>query len=120
MLDRSGITAIVNAPCRKQTRPRNPNELAHRIFLESIGELPKTEAPPEKNPAAVALGRLGGLNGGAARAATRLQMHLDTCCRLLRGGQLPGRKIGARRWRVSASALKAYVEGGKPEPAKGE
>lgn len=29
----------------------------------------KTEkTPPEKNPAAVALGRLGGLKGGAARA----------------------------------------------------
>ena len=41
------------------------------MFLESIGELPKT-APPEvkkKNPAAVALGRLGGLKGGLARAA---------------------------------------------------
>ena len=27
-----------------------------------------TKAPTEKNPAAVALGRLGGLKGGAARA----------------------------------------------------
>ncbi|MFQ5687085.1 MAG: hypothetical protein ACE5GV_10530 [Candidatus Scalindua sp.] len=27
-----------------------------------------TEEPPEKNPAAVALGRLGGLKGGKARA----------------------------------------------------
>jgi hypothetical protein len=58
-------------PDRSKTRPRDPNELAHRIFLESIGEAAKTE-PPEikkKNPAAVALGRLGGLKGGAARAA---------------------------------------------------
>lgn len=58
-------------PDRSTTRPRDPNQLAHRIFLESIGELPKT-APPEakkKNPAAVALGRLGGLKGGLARAA---------------------------------------------------
>jgi len=58
-------------PERSKTRPRDPNELAHRIFLESIGELPKTN-PPEvkkKNPAAVALGRLGGLKGGLARAA---------------------------------------------------
>jgi hypothetical protein len=29
----------------------------------------KPEAPPEKNPAAVALGRMGGLKGGKARAA---------------------------------------------------
>lgn len=28
-----------------------------------------TEGKPEKNPAAVALGRLGGLKGGKARAA---------------------------------------------------
>lgn len=58
-------------PERSKTRPRDPNELAHRIFLESIGELPKTNPPelPKKNPAAVALGRLGGLKGGLARAA---------------------------------------------------
>jgi hypothetical protein len=58
-------------PERSKTRPRDPNELAHRVFLESIGEAEKS-APPEvkpKNPAAVALGRLGGLKGGAARAA---------------------------------------------------
>lgn len=58
-------------PDRSKTRPRDPNELAHRIFLETIGDKPKT-APPEvkkKNPAAVALGRLGGLKGGVARAA---------------------------------------------------
>lgn len=58
-------------PERSKTRPRDPNQLAHRVFLESIGEAPKTEPPAEKkkNPAAVALGRLGGLKGGAARAA---------------------------------------------------
>jgi hypothetical protein len=59
-------------PERSKTRPRDPNELAHRVFLESIGEAIKTEPPQEhkKNPAAVALGRLGGLKGGAARAAS--------------------------------------------------
>ncbi len=58
-------------PDRSKTRPRDPNELAHRVFLESIGEAAKTEAPAErpKNPNAVALGRLGGLKGGVARAA---------------------------------------------------
>jgi hypothetical protein len=62
---------------RSKKRPRDPNELAHQIFLESIGEAPKydpaaaTDKPddPNKNPHAVALGRLGGLKGGAARAA---------------------------------------------------
>ena len=50
------------------TRPVDPNERAHQVFLEAIGEKPKTE-PPKKNPAAVALGRLGGKKGGKARAA---------------------------------------------------
>jgi len=59
-------------PDRSSKRPRDPNQLAHRVFLESIGEAEKTAPPPapEKNPAAVALGRLGGLKGGAARAAS--------------------------------------------------
>ncbi len=40
--------------------------LASSIVQKATGE---TEEPkPEKNPAAVALGRLGGLKGGKARA----------------------------------------------------
>jgi hypothetical protein len=49
-------------------RPRDPIQLAHDVFLESIGEKPKAE-PPEikkKNPAAVSLGRKGGLARAAA------------------------------------------------------
>jgi hypothetical protein len=46
-------------------RPRDPIQLAHRVFLESIGEAPKTAPPVKKDPAAVSLGRRGGL----ARAA---------------------------------------------------
>ena len=58
-------------PDRSKTRSKDPNQLAHHVFLESIGEAPKTEPPAikPKNPAAVALGRLGGLKGGVARAA---------------------------------------------------
>jgi hypothetical protein len=67
-------------PERKSTRkPKSPkrpadvNQLAALIVAEATGT-PTTEtanaAPPapEKNPAAVALGRLGGLKGGRARA----------------------------------------------------
>ena len=52
-------------------RPRDPNELAYQIMMESTGQVAKTQPPAAKpkNPAAVALGRLGGLKGGAARAA---------------------------------------------------
>jgi hypothetical protein len=58
-------------PDRSPKRPRDPNQLAYQVMLESTGQAPKAEAPKEreKNPAAVALGRLGGLKGGAARAA---------------------------------------------------
>jgi hypothetical protein len=40
-------------------------------MLESTGQAPKFRPGPEpaKNPHAVALGRLGGLKGGIARAA---------------------------------------------------
>jgi hypothetical protein len=64
-------------PDRSKTRPRDPNQLAYRIIQEATGQVPKydprdeTTKPldPSKNPNAVALGRLGGLKGGAARAA---------------------------------------------------
>jgi hypothetical protein len=54
----------------KKKLPRDVNQRAH-----AIGEMATSEAAPEpqvddgKNPAAVALGRLGGLKGGKARAA---------------------------------------------------
>ena len=55
----------------KKPRPRDSNQLAYQIVLESTGQAPKYEPPaePAKNPNAVALGRLGGLKGGHARAA---------------------------------------------------
>jgi len=62
-------------PERSKKRPRDPNQLAYQVMLESTGQAPKYnhEEPkaldPSKNPHAVALGRLGGLKGGAARAA---------------------------------------------------
>ncbi len=51
----------------KPKRPRDPNALAFAIVAEATEEKPKT-AEPEKDPAAVALGRKGGLKGGKARA----------------------------------------------------
>lgn len=52
-------------------RPSDANELAKMIVDMSTGEIPKEEPPPEreKNPAAVALGKLGASKGGKARAA---------------------------------------------------
>ncbi len=52
-----------------RNRPRDLNGLAATIVGEATGEeKPKPEGP-EKDPAAVALGRRGGLKGGPARAA---------------------------------------------------
>lgn len=52
----------------KKQGPKDANETAFRVFQEAIGEPPPEEPAPEKNPAAVELGRLGGLKGGKARA----------------------------------------------------
>jgi len=79
-------------PERSKKRPRDPNQLAYQIMLESTGQAPKYDpsAPkpddPTKNPHAVALGRMGGLKGGVARAA-----------------KLPARK----RSQIAAKAAKA-------------
>ena len=50
----------------KRTPTEDVNETAFRVLREATGE--PTPAP-EKNPAAVELGRLGGKKGGPARAA---------------------------------------------------
>lgn len=42
--------------------------MAADILAAAIGQLPEETAKGEKNPAAVALGRLGGQKGGKARA----------------------------------------------------
>jgi len=56
-------------PKRSSTGRLDLNQLAKRIVDEATNDSPKNPEQPEKNPAAVALGRLGGLKGGAARAA---------------------------------------------------
>jgi hypothetical protein len=51
---------------RKRQNPSDVNQIAARIIDAIAGELPADESG--KNPAAVALGKLGGLKGGKARA----------------------------------------------------
>lgn len=54
---------------RSRKRPRDPNQLAKLIVDMATGEAPAdTTIDDGKNPAAVALGRLGGRRGGMARA----------------------------------------------------
>lgn len=56
---------------KRSSMPRDPNQLAKLIVDMASGEAAPEPTPkgPEKNPAAVALGRLGGAKGGKARAA---------------------------------------------------
>lgn len=56
---------------RRSSRPRDTNQLAKFIVDQATGSAPPAAAPADdgKNPAAVALGRLGGAKGGKARAA---------------------------------------------------
>lgn len=52
-------------------RPRDPNQLAKLIVDIASGQVEDRDPTPEeqgKDPAAVALGRKGGLKGGKARA----------------------------------------------------
>jgi len=54
---------------RTSKKDEDINTVASQIVELTTGQPAKTaEAKPEKNPAAVALGRLGGLKGGKARA----------------------------------------------------
>lgn len=57
--------------CMKKKRPSSDVNVTAFEILQAVTD-ESTEEPtkkkPEKNPAAVALGRLGGLKGGKARA----------------------------------------------------
>ena len=55
----------------KPKRPRDIAQLAHLITQIATGEVPNDSFPEDtRNPAAVALGKLGGAKGGKARAAS--------------------------------------------------
>lgn len=65
------------------------NEIAFRVAQEATGEAPP-EPEREKNPAAVALGRLGGAKGGKARAAKLTPKRRSEIAR----------KAAAARWKA--------------------
>jgi hypothetical protein len=57
-------------PDRSSRRPQDPNQLGKLIADIATGETEDDAADTGKDPAAVALGRKGGLKGGKARAAS--------------------------------------------------
>jgi hypothetical protein len=54
---------------KKKPPSKDTQQLARGVLDAIAPDAEPFEAKPEKNPAAVALGRLGGKKGGAARAA---------------------------------------------------
>lgn len=75
-------------PDRSRKRPRDPNALAKQLVDEATGSVPKHPADEGKDPAAVALGRRGGLKGGKARAAKMTPEERSAAAR----------KAAAARW----------------------
>lgn len=57
-------------PERSSKRPADVNELAKALVAEATGDAERFVPDAGKDPAAVALGRKGGLKGGKARAAS--------------------------------------------------
>lgn len=77
-LDMRGAAGILRVMPQRSSKSSKPtkakpdaNEIAAGMARFLAGEAPKPTEPPEreKNPAAVALGKLGGAKGGKARAA---------------------------------------------------
>jgi len=57
---------------KRLKRPRDPISLAKLIGDIATGQVADAQPDDGKNPAAVALGKLGGEKGGKARAAAKL------------------------------------------------
>jgi hypothetical protein len=75
-------------PDRSRKRPRDPNALGKQLVDEATGEAEPYNADEGKDPAAVALGRKGGLKGGKARAARMTAKERSEAAR----------KAAAARW----------------------
>jgi hypothetical protein len=76
-------------PDRSRKRPRDLNVLAKSIVDDATSDEPR----PEKDPAAVSLGRRGGLKGGKARAAKLTAEERSSIAR----------KAAESRWRPSGA-----------------
>jgi len=67
MLDRLRKIPYIGS-MKRPKRPRDPNQLAKTVLDLATGEKQDEIPTDNKNPHAVALGRMGGLVGGKARA----------------------------------------------------
>lgn len=78
----------------KAKRPKDTNQVAKMIVDMATGEIEADAVADDgKNPAAVALGRLGGLKGGKARAESLTAKKRSAIAK----------KAAAARWRGNSS-----------------
>lgn len=85
-------------PNRSSKRPTDMNQLAKLVVDQATGEIQVPVTEDGKNAAAVALGRLGGLKGGKARA---------------------GKLSKARRIEIAAKAARArWTRNGRTQSGK--
>lgn len=96
----------------KPKRPRDPNQLAKLITDIATGEVMPVDPDSGKNAAAVALGRLGGLKGGKARAAKLSRERLSEIGK--KGAA--ARKKSIARSQASSSDQSAVQRQKKPRP----
>lgn len=75
-------------PDRSRKRPADVNELGKLVVDLATGNADEPDPSAGKDPAAVALGRRGGLKGGKARAANMTPEERSTAAR----------KAAAARW----------------------
>jgi len=84
------VLVWLTMPTRSSKPHRDLNQVAKFIVDQASGEVPKEEPPHVKNEAAVALGRLGGKKGGAARAAALTPEQRSEIAK----------KAAAKRWKT--------------------
>lgn len=77
---------------KRLKRPRDPVQLAKLIGDVATGQIRDSE-PDNRNPAAVALGKLGGAKGGGARARNLSRARRSEIAR----------KAALERWRKRPS-----------------
>jgi hypothetical protein len=77
---------------KRSSKPRDLNSMAVAIVAQSVSDDPVPDPDEGKNPHAVALGRVGGLKGGKARAAKLTAEQRSEIAR----------KAAAARWQRSS------------------
>jgi hypothetical protein len=113
-LDRLGILRCMPKRSSKKRLP-DPNELAFTLARQFTGESSSEGTVPRmgatvtavKNPAAVTLGRLGGLKGGLARAkklSKKARVRIARKAALARWGSKHGKRKGQETTKAETAA----------------